>query len=149
MSDPAPDTFSPAPPSGGSAVNRRRIAPIIVLVVAAVLGGLFWVLAASDSGSPDEVGLIDSPLIGRPAPAVRSTTIDDEPFDLARRKGLYAEGGLAARPGTSNHGWGMAVDANVNDPRTLQWLKTNGPRFGWVEAVPREPWHWEFRPDQV
>ncbi len=73
----------------------------------------------------------------------------DEQVDLARRKGLYAEGGLAARPGTSIHGWGMAVDANVNDPRTLQWLKTNGPRFGWVEAVPREPWHWEFRPDQV
>ncbi len=73
----------------------------------------------------------------------------DEQVDLVRRKGLYSQGGLAATPGTSNHGWGMAVDANVNDPRTLQWLKTNGPRFGWVEAVPREPWHWEFRPDQV
>jgi cytochrome c biogenesis protein CcmG/thiol:disulfide interchange protein DsbE len=90
MSDAAPDTASPTPPpAGGAAVNRRRIAPIIVLVVAAVLGGLFWVLAASDSGSPSEVGLIESPLIGRPAPAVRSTTIDDEPFDLARRKGSW------------------------------------------------------------
>lgn len=73
----------------------------------------------------------------------------DEQVDLVRRKGLYSQGGLAATPGTSNHGWGMAVDTNVNDPRTLQWLKTNGPRFGWVESVPREPWHWEFRPDQV
>lgn len=73
----------------------------------------------------------------------------DEQVDLVRRKGLYSQGGLAATPGTSNHGWGMAVDANVNDPRTLQWVKTNGPRFGWVESVPREPWHWEFRPDQV
>ncbi|MDJ0767446.1 MAG: M15 family metallopeptidase [Ilumatobacter sp.] len=69
--------------------------------------------------------------------------------DLAERKGLYAEGGLAARPGTSNHGWGLAVDADVRDPALLEWLKTNGPRFGWVEAVPREPWHWEFRPAQV
>lgn len=73
----------------------------------------------------------------------------DEQVDLVRRKGLYSQGGLAATPGTSNHGWGMAVDADVTDPRTLQWLKTNGPRFGWVESVPREPWHWEFRPDQV
>ena len=90
MSDDAPVPFSPAPPSStGSEVNRRRIAPIIVLVVAAVLGGLFWVLAASDSGSPDEVGLVDSPLIGRAAPSVRSTTIDDESFDLARRKGSW------------------------------------------------------------
>lgn len=72
-----------------------------------------------------------------------------EQVDLVRRKGLYSEGGLGAKPGTSNHGWGMAVDADVTDPQTLQWLKTNGPRFGWVESVPREPWHWEFRPEQV
>lgn len=69
--------------------SRTRIAPIIVLVVAAVVGGLFWILAASRSGTEDKVGLVESPLIGKPAPAVRSTTIDDEPFDLARRKGSW------------------------------------------------------------
>jgi hypothetical protein len=73
----------------------------------------------------------------------------DQQVDLANRKGLYSEGGLAARPGTSNHGWGLAVDADVNDARTLEWMRTNAPRFGYVEAVPREPWHWEFRPGQV
>lgn len=73
----------------------------------------------------------------------------DEQVDLVRRKGLYSQGGLAATPGTSNHGWGMAVDADVTDPRTRNWLQVNGPRFGWVESVPREPWHWEFRPHQV
>jgi hypothetical protein len=73
----------------------------------------------------------------------------DEQVDLAERKGLYKNGGLAAVPGTSPHGWGMAVDADVRDAATQQWLKTNGPRFGWVETTPREPWHWEFRPSQV
>jgi zinc D-Ala-D-Ala carboxypeptidase len=73
----------------------------------------------------------------------------DEQVDLAERKGLYKNGGLAAVPGTSPHGWGMAVDADVRDAATLQWLKVNGPRFGWVETTPREPWHWEFRPSQV
>lgn len=73
----------------------------------------------------------------------------DEQVSLAARKGLTSQGGLAAVPGTSNHGWGLAVDADVTDPATLDWLRTNGPRFGWVEAVPREPWHWEFRPHQV
>ena len=71
----------------------------------------------------------------------------DQQVDLARRKGLYADGGLAAVPGTSNHGWGLAVDADVTDPATLSWLRANAARFGFVEAVPREPWHWEFRPD--
>jgi len=73
----------------------------------------------------------------------------EQQVDLVRRKGLYSEGGLGAKPGTSNHGWGLAVDANVNDPSTLEWMRVNAPRFGFVEAVPREPWHWEFRPHQV
>jgi len=73
----------------------------------------------------------------------------DQQVDLVRRKGLYSEGGLGARPGTSNHGWGLAVDADVRDPDVLAWVRENAPRFGWVEAAPREPWHWEFRPHQV
>jgi len=68
--------------------SRRRIAPIVVLVVAAVLGGLFWVLAGSKAEN-DTSGIIESHLTGRPAPSVRSTTLDDEPFDLARRKGSW------------------------------------------------------------
>jgi len=66
--------------------------------------------------------------------------------DLANRKGLYKNGGLAATPGKSNHGWGLAVDADVRDPAALSWMRANAPRFGFVEAVPREPWHWEYRP---
>ena len=70
------------------AISRRRIAPIIVLVVAAVLGGLFWVLASSKSDA-DTLGVVDSHLLGRTAPSVRSTTLDGEPFDLSRRKGSW------------------------------------------------------------
>ena len=69
-------------------VSRRRVAPIVVLVVAAVLGGLFWVLASSKAEN-DTSGAIDSHLLGEPAPSVRSTTLNDEPFDLARRKGSW------------------------------------------------------------
>jgi zinc D-Ala-D-Ala carboxypeptidase len=73
----------------------------------------------------------------------------DQQVDLVDRKGLYSQGGYGAEPGTSNHGWGLAVDADVTDPSTLSWLRSNGYRFGFVEAVPREPWHWEFRPTQA
>jgi zinc D-Ala-D-Ala carboxypeptidase len=73
----------------------------------------------------------------------------DQQQQLAATKGLYANGGLGAVPGTSNHGWGVAVDADITNPATKQWLQANGHRFGFVEAVPREPWHWEYRPTQA
>jgi zinc D-Ala-D-Ala carboxypeptidase len=69
----------------------------------------------------------------------------DEQVDLARRKGLYSQGGLAAAPGTSNHGWGLAVDVDVND-RGYAWMAENAWRYGFAEDTPREPWHWGYRP---
>jgi zinc D-Ala-D-Ala carboxypeptidase len=73
----------------------------------------------------------------------------DQQVDLAGRKGLYANGGLAAVPGTSNHGWGLAVDVDVTAPATRAWLQANGHGFGFVQQSAREPWHWEFRPAQA
>ncbi len=70
----------------------------------------------------------------------------DAQVDLARRKGLYSRGGLAASPGTSNHGWGLATDLRLDGP-ALAWMRDNAWRYGYVEDVPREPWHWTYRPD--
>ena len=67
----------------------------------------------------------------------------DAQVDVARRKGLYSQGGLAAKPGTSSHGYGLAVDLDL-DSRAQSWMRTNGARFGFVEDTPREPWHWKF-----
>jgi D-alanyl-D-alanine dipeptidase len=67
----------------------------------------------------------------------------EEQVDVARRKGLYSEGGLAAKPGTSDHGWGMSLDLSLDD-RAQAWMRTNAGRFGFAEDVPREPWHWTF-----
>lgn len=64
---------------------------------------------------------------------------------LAQEKGLYRDGGLAAVPGTSNHGWGVATDLDL-DSDALQWMRANAWRYGFVEDVPREPWHWTYRP---
>lgn len=67
---------------------------------------------------------------------------------LAQEKGLYSQGGLAATPGTSNHGWGTAVDlaggANKTGTPQNNWLQANAGRFGF-RTIPREPWHWEFK----
>lgn len=65
---------------------------------------------------------------------------------------------LAAVPGTSNHGWALAVD--LCEPGrtgmgfttlTYLWLKTNAAAYGfthpeWAEPGrgQEEPWHWEY-----
>jgi hypothetical protein len=62
---------------------------------------------------------------------------------------------LAAAPGKSNHGWGLAVDfcggiQNWNTPQH-NWMVANAGRFGWFHPAwaqrggsKPEPWHWEF-----
>ena len=71
-----------------------------------------------------------------------------EQVDVARRKGLYSQGGLAAKPGTSEHGWGMATDLDLNN-KAQAWMRANGEKYGFVENTPREPWHWAFKPKSV
>jgi hypothetical protein len=63
--------------------------------------------------------------------------------DVAARKGLYSQGGLASVPGTSNHGWGMALDL---DSSALTWMRQHGAEYGFVGDVPRESWHWDYHP---
>lgn len=65
--------------------------------------------------------------------------------DLAQRKGLYSQGGLAAAPGTSMHGWGMAVDLSL-DAKAQAWMREHAGAYGFVEDTPREPWHWGYHP---
>jgi LAS superfamily LD-carboxypeptidase LdcB len=64
----------------------------------------------------------------------------------------YQRGGpKAARPGTSEHGNGIALDLggafqNANSAQH-RWLQANGARFGWywTGRAYGEPWHWEYR----
>jgi hypothetical protein len=63
--------------------------------------------------------------------------------------------GLAARPGYSEHGWGLAVDlcagGDVAGTPEHDWLLEHAPEFGWDNpdwARPSgsrpEAWHWEY-----
>jgi hypothetical protein len=55
-------------------------------------------------------------------------------------------GNLAARPGTSNHGIGAALDLNAASAGVYSWLASNARTYGFVRTVPSENWHWEYRP---
>jgi hypothetical protein len=56
---------------------------------------------------------------------------------------------MAASPGTSNHGWGLAVDLAIGTPSTAvslsasdrTWLEANVARFGFSYESASEPWH--------
>jgi cytochrome c biogenesis protein CcmG/thiol:disulfide interchange protein DsbE len=64
----------------------RRVAPLVVGVVAIVVAALFVVLLTADGG---RTGSADSPLLGNPAPEAIGTLADGSTFDLARRKGSW------------------------------------------------------------
>ncbi|WP_136518418.1 M15 family metallopeptidase [Cellulomonas telluris] len=65
------------------------------------------------------------------------------------------KGSLCARPGTSNHGMGIAVDV-AGDVQSFgtaehQWMRENAPAYDWTlpewaraGGSKPEPWHWEY-----
>ena len=74
---------------------------------------------------------------------------------------------LAAKPGTSNHGWGQAIDIHYYEDGSSQfskllytkpeyiWLKNNSKKYGWYNPAwasqggsKEEPWHWEAAPSK-
>lgn len=58
-----------------------------------------------------------------------------------RKKGTA--GTAVAMPGTSNHGWGRAID--IFPDKVQRWIKENGPKYGWCWGeVKSEPWHFTF-----
>lgn len=73
----------------------------------------------------------------------------------AQQSVYYQRPGLAAIPGKSNHGLGLAVDlcGGVETFRSPQfnWLEANSKKYGfihpdWAYSNPFEPWHWEYDP---
>ncbi|WP_205711075.1 M15 family metallopeptidase [Isoptericola sp. BMS4] len=83
-----------------------------------------------------------------------SMCLTDGYRSYAQQLAVRAEKGtLAAPPGTSNHGWGLAVDicADSYAGDRWDWLAANAPAYGWDNpdwARPGgskyEPWHWEY-----
>lgn len=85
-----------------------------------------------------------------------SLCVTDAYRSLSAQQRLYSvKPGLAARPGTSNHGWGVAVDlcggAQSFGTAQYEWLSLNAERLGWTNpgwaqrsGSRPEPWHWEF-----
>ena len=86
----------------------------------------------------------------------RSLCVSDSYRSYEAQVRVYGEKpSLAAVPGTSNHGWGIAVDLCGGLQRfgtpDQAWMRANAGRYGWQHpawAEPGgsrpEPWHWEY-----
>jgi D-alanyl-D-alanine dipeptidase len=60
---------------------------------------------------------------------------------------VSGRGNLAARPGSSNHGYGVAVD--LANPRMRSIVDQIGAKYGWAKKwsdAPSEWWHIKYRP---
>ncbi|WP_144268317.1 D-alanyl-D-alanine carboxypeptidase family protein [Demequina sp. NBRC 110055] len=85
--------------------------------------------------------------------------ITDSYRDLSgQRYAKVAKGDMAATPGTSQHGWGAAIDLNSGGlPRgfrgeAYRWLVQHAPEYGWElpgwarpGGTKPEPWHFEHQ----
>lgn len=53
-------------------------------------------------------------------------------------------------PQKSNHGYGLAIDLDVTNKKTLEWLCANAPDFGFYlqssdpSSREFEAWHWQY-----
>jgi hypothetical protein len=75
----------------------------------------------------------------------RNTGIFYDGTYWAKKPGVPA----AARPGTSKHGEGLAVDATIDSftSPAYRWMAANAGRYGFGNNQGRndgEPWHWVF-----
>jgi cytochrome c biogenesis protein CcmG, thiol:disulfide interchange protein DsbE len=66
--------------------RSRPVVPFVSAAVGVVLLAFLVVLVMAKPGGSESAS---SPLLGRPAPVVQSTTIDNQAFDLSRRKGSW------------------------------------------------------------
>ncbi len=86
----------------------------------------------------------------------RDLCITDSYRSYAAQVDVFArKPALAAVPGTSNHGWGVALDlcdgVQTFGTVTHEWMRTNAGTYGWVHpkwaqrgGSRPEPWHWEY-----
>lgn len=57
------------------------------------------------------------------------------------------QGNLAAYPGTSNHGWGLACDISLGGygSSRYNWMNAHAPSYGFNDDVSGESWHWAYQ----
>ena len=136
--------------AGGEKLSRFNNGEIPRSALCPLWGAGSHVLRADAAAAFNELSKTYAAEFGRPICVTDSYRSYEMQVNLVGRKPT-----LAAAPGTSNHGWGRAVDLcdGVNNfgTATHKWMRANAPRYGWFHPswagqgrARAEPWHWEF-----
>ena len=133
------------------------------LVLAVVPMQAPWTLAVAGPGAPGPAGAAGTP--GNPQAEVRTALAFFKMAAAARRAGIVLQinsgfrtnkkqrevyalylrgrGPLAARPGSSNHQSGHALDLDTRLPQVHRWLQRHAFRYGFRRTIASERWHYE------
>ncbi|WP_225214533.1 M15 family metallopeptidase [Cellulomonas avistercoris] len=149
-----PAFYTSAPTEGGDGSNGR--------LPASALSAVSW--ARDSRGTPFYLRSDATAALERLNVAFRAALGHDLALDLTYRDYdtqvamRAALGSVAAVPGTSSHGTGLALDvpelpcAYGWDSPARAWLVANGPAYGWVSPTwarqngsNPEYWHYEYR----
>lgn len=110
-------------------------------------GGRLWPEAALTWNAARAAAIADGVPAGEfmPAGSASSARTFQQQVGLKADWAARGEPQKAAEPGTSNHGWGLAVD--VLGPRAQAWLARHGMAYGWSHdegARVGEVWHYRY-----
>lgn len=75
---------------------------------------------------------------------VQCNIFDFDHFEkTGKRRKKGTSGVPVASPGSSNHGWGRAID--IFPKKVQDWIRENGSKYGWCWGeAPSESWHFTF-----
>ena len=142
----------PIPTCNGGSVSGYGNGGLPVGALCALWGAPGMMLRADAAASFNRMSKAFSHVFGAPLCVTSSYRT------YQRQVELYASmpAGYAAVPGTSNHGWGLAVDLcggiQVDGSPEHTWLLEHAAAFSWFHPSwalpggpgPHEPWHWEY-----
>lgn len=142
----------PIPTCNGGSVSGYGNGELPVSALCALWGAPGQMLRADAAGAFNRMSKAYSDVFGVPLCVTSSYRT------YQRQVELYASmpAGYAAVPGTSNHGWGLAVDLcggiQVDGSPEHTWLLEHAAAYSWFHPSwalpggpgPHEPWHWEF-----
>jgi len=149
-----PAFYTSAPTDGGDGSNGRLPASALTAVSwTRDSRGTPFYLRSDAAAALERLNVAFRAALGRDL--ALDLTYRDYDTQVAMRAAL---GSVAAQPGTSSHGTGLALDVPELpcdygwDSAARAWLVANGPSYGWVSPTwarqngsNPEYWHYEFR----